>query len=221
MPAASIPTRPSGRGYNLIDRLIAPLDQALRTLSGNQHSNRPYPAGDIEDTVAESDRTRVAALMRINHAGEVAAQALYQGQALVARSAHARATMLEAGRDEADHLAWCSQRLRELGGRTSRLDPLWYAGSFAIGALAGLAGDRVSRGFVAETEKQVVAHLEGHLRQLPGNDARTEAILHQMSEDEERHGRNAKLAGGSELPAYARGAMRLAARVMTHTADRI
>ena len=221
MPAASPAARSSGRSYDLIDRLIAPLDQALRTLSGNQHSNRPYPPQDIADTVAESERRRVAALMRVNHAGEVAAQALYQGQALVARNEHTRAAMLDAGREEADHLAWCTQRLHELGGRTSRLDPLWYAGSFAIGALAGLAGDRVSRGFVAETEHQVVAHLEGHLRQLPGNDARTEAILHQMSEDEERHGRNAKLAGGSEMPSYVRRAMRLVARVMTTLAYRI
>jgi ubiquinone biosynthesis monooxygenase Coq7 len=221
MPAASPAARSSGRSYDLIDRLIAPLDQALRTLSGNQHSSRPYPPQNIADTVAESERRRVAALMRVNHAGEVAAQALYQGQALVARNEDTRAAMLDAGREEADHLAWCTQRLHELGGRTSRLDPLWYAGSFAIGALAGMAGDRVSRGFVAETEHQVVAHLEGHLRQLPGNDARTEAILQQMSEDEERHGRNAKLAGGSEMPSYVRRAMRLVARVMTTLAYRI
>jgi 3-demethoxyubiquinol 3-hydroxylase len=221
MPAASTPKTPSGRSHDLVDRLIIPLDQALRTLSGTEHSNRPYPAEAVADTVPANERGRVAALMRVNHAGEVAAQALYQGQALVARTSDTRSEMLNAGREEADHLAWCTQRLRELGGRTSWLDPFWYAGSFTIGALAGLAGDKWSRGFVAETEKQVVDHLATHLHALPVADARTESILQQMSSDEERHGRNAKLAGGADLPSALRGAMRVVARVMTVVAYRI
>ena len=221
MPVARTSPEASGRTYDLLDRLIAPVDQALRVLAGAEHSSRAYPAEGIAETVGPGDRAGVAALMRVNHAGEVAAQALYQGQALVARSPETRNAMLDAGQEEADHLAWCGQRIRELGGRTSLLDPLWYAGSFAIGALAGLAGDTVSRGFVAETEEQVVAHLEGHSRALPAADARTQAILRQMSEDEAHHGRNARLAGGATLPLPIRAAMRLAARVMTHTAYRI
>ena len=156
--------------------------------------------------------------MRVNHAGEVAAQALYQGQAFVAGSPELRDSLLEAGREESDHLAWCSERIRELGGRTSLLDPLWYAGSFAIGVLAGLSGDRTSLGFVAETERQVVEHLDGHLRKLPTEDLRTRAIINQMSADEARHGDNALRAGGARLPSLTRTLMKATAKVMTRTA---
>jgi ubiquinone biosynthesis monooxygenase Coq7 len=159
-----------------------------------------------------------AALMRINHSGEVAAQALYQGQAFVSQRDATRASLMEAAREETDHLAWCAERIEELGGRTSLLNPLWYAGSFTIGALAGLAGDRTSLGFVAETERQVVEHLDGHLQRLPMEDVRTRAIIQQMSADEERHGRNAMLAGGAELPRPVRALMKLTAKVMTRTA---
>jgi len=202
-----------------LDRLIDGLDQALRTVAGAYHSQRPNPAGDLTDTVgAPSDRQHVAALMRINHSGEVAAQALYAGQALTARGAATQASMIEAAQEETDHLAWCADRIEELGGRKSILNPIWYAASFSIGALAGLAGDKVSLGFVAETEKQVGRHLDSHLAQLPVDDARTRAILKQMSIDEARHGQNAAAAGGSELPSPIRALMNLTSKVMTRTA---
>jgi 3-demethoxyubiquinol 3-hydroxylase len=211
-------TPPTGRHFSLVDRLIAPLDQAARTLIGTNHSARPYPAEGVAETIEDAERSTTAGLMRINHAGEVAAQALYQGQAFVASNATTRESLMTAAREETDHLAWCSARIKELGGRTSLLNPLWYAGSFAIGALAGLAGDRTSLGFVAETERQVVEHLEGHLHRLPQKDARTRSILEQMSADEERHGRSALQAGGAELPPVARAMMKLTARIMTRTA---
>jgi 3-demethoxyubiquinol 3-hydroxylase len=210
------------RRYSLLDRLLSPVDQTLRTLFASHVAARPYPAENLPETPTLADlpeaRRQAAALMRINHSGEVAAQALYQGQAFVSQSDATRASLMEAAREETDHLAWCAERIRELGGRTSVLNPLWYAGSFTIGALAGLAGDRTSLGFVAETERQVVEHLEGHLRRLPADDVRTRAIIQQMSADEERHGHNALAAGGAELPAAARGLMQLTARVMTRTA---
>lgn len=210
------------RKYSLLDRLVTCVDQALRAVSGASVSARPYPAEGLPETVVdERERRHVAALMRVNHAGEIAAQALYQGQALAAPQGPTREALLEAGREEADHLAWCAARIRELNSRTSLLDPFWYAGSFAIGLAAGLAGDRISLGFVAETERQVVEHLRGHLERLPHDDARTRAILEQMSADEERHGRDALLAGGVALPAAVRTAMRMTARVMTRTAYRI
>ncbi len=218
---ALLPSVPSGshRVVSLLDRLIEPADQALRTLFRAGQSGRPYPAEGIGETLdLPAERREVAALMRVNHAGEVAAQALYQGQAVVAGNPATRETLLEAGREEADHLAWCSQRIRELDSRTSVLDPIWYAGSFAIGVLAGLAGERTSLGFVAETERQVVEHLNGHLRRLPQDDLRTRAIINQMSADEERHGSNAMHAGGAELPSAARSLMKLTAKIMTRTA---
>jgi 3-demethoxyubiquinol 3-hydroxylase len=209
----------ANRVLSLIDRLVEPADQGLRTLFGVHQPGRPYPAEGIDETVEQpANRRKVAALMRVNHSGEVAAQALYQGQAFVAQNEALRDSLLEAGREEADHLAWCSQRIRELGSRTSMFDPIWYAGSFAIGALAGLAGDRTSLGFVAETERQVVEHLEGHLRELPNDDRRTRAIVNQMSADEARHGANAMQAGGGELPLLTRSLMKLTAKVMTRTA---
>jgi 3-demethoxyubiquinol 3-hydroxylase len=215
----ALPGPASARRYTPADRLIAPLDQALRTLFGGNTATRPYPAQGIAETVEKpAERRHAAALMRVNHSGEVAAQALYQGQATVAGSATTRDALMAAAREETDHLAWCSARIEELGGRTSLLNPLWYAGSFAIGALAGLSGDRTSLGFVAETERQVVEHLEGHLHRLPSDDARTRAIVQQMSVDEERHGRNAISAGGSTLPAAVRLLMKATARIMTRTA---
>jgi 3-demethoxyubiquinol 3-hydroxylase len=218
MNGTSSPSR-AGRTYGLIDRLIAPLDQTARTLFGSHVAGRPYPAETIAETIERpAERHRAAALMRVNHSGEVAAQALYQGQAFVAGSVATRAALMEAAAEETDHLAWCSKRIDELGGRTSVLNPLWYAGSFFIGALAGMAGDRTSLGFVAETERQVVEHLEGHLHQLSDGDARTRAILQQMSDDEERHGRNAMSAGAAVLPTIARAMMKMTARVMTRTA---
>jgi 3-demethoxyubiquinol 3-hydroxylase len=219
--ASPAPTE-GGRRYTLLDRLLAPADQTLRTLFASHVAARPNPAENLPETPEIADnpaaRRHTAALMRINHSGEVAAQALYQGQAFVSRADATRASLMEAAREETDHLAWCAERIRELGGRTSVLNPLWYAGSFSIGALAGLAGDRISLGFVAETERQVVEHLGGHLQRLPSQDVRTRAIIQQMSADEERHGHNATLAGGAELPRPVRALMKLTAKVMTRTA---
>ena len=156
--------------------------------------------------------------MRVNHTGEVAAQALYHGQAFVARSAETRDLLLKAAREETDHLAWCETRLTELQSRTSYLNPLWYAGSFALGALAAAFGDRMSLGFVAETERQVEGHLDEHLARLPPKDSRSRAILEQMRTDEISHGAAARMAGGTQLPAPVRALMKHTSRVMTHTA---
>ena len=213
------PKLPGLRSFGPTDRLLIALDQAARTVLAESHPARAYPAEGIAETLESPERRKhAAALMRINHAGEIAAQALYQGQAFVAGSAVTRESLMEAAREENDHLAWCAQRVSELDGRLSVLNPLWYAGSFAIGALAGLAGDKTSLGFVAETERQVIEHLDGHMQQLASDDARTRAIIQQMSADEERHGRNALNAGGAALPLFARTLMKLTARVMTRTA---
>lgn len=166
-------------------------------------------------TAAERDAS--ARLMRVNYAGEVAAQALYHGQAFTASTAGTREDLLRAAREEGDHLAWCAERIHELGGRTSYLNPLWYAGSFAIGALAGLAGDRTSLGFVAETERQVEQHLSSHLERLPASDQRSRTLVAQMQVDERQHGQNALRAGGSQLPGIVRRMMAATARVMTGT----
>jgi len=167
---------------------------------------------------SEDDRHSAAGLMRVNHAGEIAAQGLYHGQALVARDPAIRVLLEQAGREETDHLAWCEQRLGELHDRPSLLDPLWYAGSFVIGAAAGLASDKVSLGFVVETERQVERHLDAHLEQLPAEDARSRAILTQMRADERAHGELAGRAGGVTLPLPVRRAMQLCSKVMTITA---
>lgn len=213
---------PPPRHYTLLDRLLTPVDQTLRTLFASHMAARPNPADNLPETPEISDnaaaRRHAAALMRINHSGEVAAQALYQGQAFASRGDATRTSLMEAAREETDHLAWCAQRIHQLGGRTSVLNPLWYAGSFTIGALAGLAGDRASLGFVAETERQVVEHLESHLQRLPAEDVRTRAIIQQMSADEQRHGHNAMLAGGADVPKPVRVLMKLTAKVMTRTA---
>jgi 3-demethoxyubiquinol 3-hydroxylase len=223
MPPPNTPPPDSpDRVLSPLDRFIAAVDQAARTVLARSSSTRPYPAEGLPETVhSDRDRRHVAALMRVNHAGEVAAQALYQGQALVAGRQQTRQALLDAGREETDHLAWCSQRITELGGRTSVLSPLWYGGSFAIGVIAALASDRASLGFVAETERQVVDHLQSHLRQLPEDDRRTKAIIEQMSDDEARHGQDALLAGGMVLPEPARRLMRMTSKLMTRTAYRI
>jgi len=211
-----------------MDRDYTPLDQLLmrvhQVLSGvappaSDEAARPNPAAGIEDPdLDEAARRHAAGLMRVNHAGEVAAQALYQGHALAVRSPSVREHMLAAAAEERSHLAWCEDRLRELGERPSRLDPLWYAGSFAIGAIAGLAGDRWALGFVEETEKQVSEHLTGHLDKLPEEDAKSRAIVEAMRADEERHGAEAVAAGAQPLPRPVQELMRGVARIMTRSA---
>jgi ubiquinone biosynthesis monooxygenase Coq7 len=204
------------------DRVLSELEHALRTSTGGgvRAAARPNPAAKLAQDAALDDaqRQEAARLMRVNHAGEIAAQALYQGQAFMARDPQVREAMARSSEEEVDHLAWCEQRLKELDGSVSKLDPLWYAGSFALGALAGLAGDAVSLGFVGETERQVVEHLQGHLKKLPEADARSRAILEQMKADEARHGAAAERAGGAPMPLPVRTAMRLMSKVMTTTA---
>lgn len=202
-----------------LDLLLAEADRALKTLASSGTASRPNPAGrPLDPPLEESERRHAASLMRVNHAGEVAAQALYQGQALTARGSRVRESLRQAAEEEGDHLAWCEERLRELDSRPSVLNPLWYAGSLAIGALAGTLGDRVSLGFVAETEAQVEGHLAEHLQRLPRSDERSRRILAQMQADEVRHGENARAAGALELPAPVKLLMKLTARVMTRTA---
>jgi ubiquinone biosynthesis monooxygenase Coq7 len=208
----------------LTDRLIAGLDQALRTVAGVAHAARPNPAqavaGDDSD-LTPAQRRDAGALMRVNHVGEVCAQALYQAQALTARTETLRRQMLQAAREETDHLAWTAQRLQELGDRPSLLNPVWYAGAFGIGLLAGRLGDAASLGFVVETERQVEQHLQGHLERLPAADERSRAIVRAMRDDERRHADEALDAGAMTMPAPARWMMRAAAKVMTTTAHRI
>ncbi|MEZ5500358.1 MAG: 2-polyprenyl-3-methyl-6-methoxy-1,4-benzoquinone monooxygenase [Steroidobacteraceae bacterium] len=200
-----------------LDQLLGTLGQALGALAAPPVARRRAPAA-AQDSLSEPARREAAGLMRVNHAGEVAAQALYQGQALFARDAGTRDFLHRAAAEEQDHLAWCEERLHELGSQPSLLKPLWYAGSFAIGTIAGLAGDRVSLGFVRETESQVEAHLHGHLERLPADDHRSRSIVAAMCSDEAAHGANAAAAGGIELPAPVQSLMRAAARVMTSTA---
>lgn len=204
------------------DRLLSSLDHALRTVAGAVHAARPLPAAPADDSVMDDEARRLSgALMRVNHVGEVCAQALYQAQALTARTPELRLQMETAAREETDHLAWTQQRLTELGDRPSLLNPLWYAGAFGIGLLAGRLGDSTSLGFVIETERQVEQHLANHLDRLPPNDERSRAIVQVMKDDEARHADDALAAGGIELPAPVRWLMRGAARVMTTTAHRI
>ena len=201
------------------DQLLAELGHCLRVCAGEPAPSADNPAGDAEDGIDSShDRELSASLMRVNHSGEVSAQALYRGQALVARDPGLRRNLLSAAEEEGRHLKWCEERITELNGRRSLLTPCWYAGSFAIGALAGLMGDRSSLGFLAETEAQVESHLDGHLEELPAHDVRSRRILEQMRADEARHGRDAEEAGGEPLPEVARSAMRLVSGVMTTTA---
>lgn len=205
------------RNYSSFDRLVINFDQALRTLVGKPLvTGRPNPANDqSESELSETEKAESVRLMRINHAGEVAAQALYQGQALTARLDNVRERMERAAEEENDHLDWCKHRVDELGGHVSYLNPLWYAGSFAMGAAAGLIGDKWSLGFVAETEKQVIKHLDGHLATIAPQDQKSRAILEQMKIDEACHGAEAKRAGGAELPSAVTQLMQAMSKVMT------
>lgn len=203
-----------------LDRLLAGIDSALKTIAApSSHIARPNPAAEIADAnLSDRERSHAAGLMRVNHAGEVAAQALYQGHASVARDPRIAQQMSQAAREERDHLGWCEQRLDELGAAASVLSPLWYAGAWVIGAASGALGDRWSLGFIEETERQVAEHLSGHLDRLPPEDARSRAIVEQMREEEQQHGANARDAGAAALPAPVRRLMRASAKVMTRTA---
>lgn len=211
------------RNYSRLDRIIASMDEALRLSTGAAPAaERDNPAGEMPAAdLAPDERRHVAGLMRINHTGEICAQALYAGQAATARHDETRDAMQSAADEEIDHLAWCEDRLRELDSRPSILNPLWYAGSFAIGAVAGVAGDQWSLGFVRETERQVEAHLEDHLERLPPGDSRSQAILDQMKEDEAKHADMAEAAGARELPKSIQSAMAFSAGIMKTLAYRI
>ena len=205
-----------------LDDLITGFDLALRTLAAPQVSDRPHPDVRIpEAELNEAEKQHALGLMRVNHCGEVCAQALYQGQALTAKLPQVRKAMEHAADEEIDHLAWCEQRIRELGSHPSVLNPLFYGLSFGVGAVAGLIGDRVSLGFVAATEDQVVKHLDEHLEQIPADDAKTRAILEQMREDEEQHATSALDAGGLRFPAPVKLGMSLLSKVMTKSTYRI
>ena len=213
----------SNRQYSPADRLLIGFQQRLAGFARpSSPTPRPSPADAAPDAELDAgERRHAAGLMRINHAGEIAAQALYHGQALVSRDPGIREHLLEAADEERAHLQWCEQRLAELGDRPSLLQPLWYAGSFAIGAAAGMAGDRWSLGFVEETEKQVSEHLDEHLRKLPAQDERSRAVLQTMREDEQRHGHEAAQLGARPLPAPVRGVMRRVAALMKAAAYRV
>ncbi|MGI9233268.1 MAG: 2-polyprenyl-3-methyl-6-methoxy-1,4-benzoquinone monooxygenase [Woeseiaceae bacterium] len=208
------------RELSAIDRLLAGANDALRTVAGPAgHPARDNPAGLISEShLTAREKSHAAGLMRVNHAGEIAAQALYRGHALVAADESIEQQMQEAAAEEFDHLAWCEQRISELGEEPSRLSPVWYAGAYAIGAASGILGDKWSLGFIAETERQVVEHLDDHLDGLPADDARSRAIVEQMRDEEALHGQNAVEAGAAELPAPIRKLMRLTAKLMTRTA---
>jgi 3-demethoxyubiquinol 3-hydroxylase len=205
----------------LADRLVLGIDSFLRTLARTHHAQRPSPAEQLSDSepdvLTERERRHSAGLMRVNHAGEVCAQALYEGQSLTARDASVRRVLEDAASEEEDHLAWCAERLDELGSAPSVLDPLWFMASFSLGAAAGVLGDRVSLGFVAATEEQVCRHLERHLASLPPNDHRSRAVLQQMHADEARHGTQALAQGGAEFPTPVKAAMTLVSSVMTRS----
>ena len=205
-----------------MDQFLITLDNALRTLAGASHPSRPCPVPEQPGKALDEPERRLSgALMRVNQVGEVCAQALYNAQALATRDPALRRQFEAASREETDHLAWTQQRLGELGARKSLLNPLWYAGAFGIGLVAARAGDAISLGFVVETERQVEQHLAGHLARLPIEDENSRAIVRQMQLDEIRHASKAQSAGAVELPAPIRGAMRLAARIMTGTAHHI
>jgi ubiquinone biosynthesis monooxygenase Coq7 len=203
------------RSFSPVDWFFGEIDKAIKVLTTSPRSSREMPAAPETQALQEADRARSVRLMRVNHAGEVAAQALYRGQALTTRDSGISAALRHAAEEEGDHLAWCGQRLRELNGRTSVLNPLWYAGSFAIGALAGALGRGVGMGFVAETERQVESHLRGHIERLGKIDERSRAILERMTHDEMQHGAQAGLMGGKPLPLAVSAAMRLTSRLMT------
>jgi ubiquinone biosynthesis monooxygenase Coq7 len=206
----------SARSYSVTDRLLGEIGRTINILGTPARAARTLPAGTGGDLVLEeAERRESARLMRVNHAGEVAAQALYRGQALTARNAEAATAMDQAAAEELDHLAWCEQRIAELDGRVSLLNPLWYSGSFLIGALAGALGDRTSLGFLSETERQVESHLRDHLDRLPPADRRSRAIIEQMKHDEVAHGAKADALGAAQLPGWVKEAMRLTSRLMT------
>jgi ubiquinone biosynthesis monooxygenase Coq7 len=205
-----------------MDAFLAAADSALRTLFARPRAARACPVVPADETqLEESDRKHAAALMRVNHVGEICAQALYTAQALATRNPELRRHFEKAADEETDHLAWTEERLHELGDRKSLLNPLWYAGAFGIGLIAGRMGDRVSLGFVIETERQVEAHLQGHLERLPAQDHASRAIVAQMKDDEAAHAASAVAAGGFDLPAPVKGLMKAAAKVMTTTAHYI
>lgn len=211
------------RHLTRLDRLLAGANNALRTVAAPAgRPARPNPAADLaEADLDEAQKSHAAGLMRVNHAGEVAAQGLYQGHAAVARDPSIEEQIQRAAEEEFDHLAWCEQRLAELDEKPSLLSPAWYMGAFLIGAASGVLGDKWSLGFIAETEKQVCDHLESHLDRLPDEDARSRAIVTQMRDEEQEHGDNAREAGAADLPEPVRRLMKLTARVMTSTAYRV
>jgi 3-demethoxyubiquinol 3-hydroxylase len=213
----------SHRRLSPLDRLLAGFDNALRTVAASAGGPaRANPAvNETDSELSPAERRHAAGLMRVNHAGEVAAQALYQGHAAVARDAELATHLREAAAEERDHLQWCEQRINELGEKPSRLGPFWYAGAFAIGAASGVLGDRWSLGFVAETERQVAAHLGEHLDKLPANDQRSRAIVRQMREEELQHGQDAEQRGAADLPLPVRNLMRVSAEIMKRTAYRM
>ena len=207
---------------NAIDGFIAGFDRALRAVAGVQRAGRPSPAAGVPEIDLEpAEQAQAAALMRVNHVGEVCAQALYQGQALTAREPHNRQALEQAALEEQDHLVWSADRIHELGGRTSLLNPLWYAGAFALGAVAGALGDRWNLAFLAETERQVEEHLAGHLEQLSPADHKTRAVVEAMREDETRHRESAIALGAAELPEPIKLGMRAMAKLMTTIAHRV
>ncbi len=219
--------RPKAILLNMLERQLSPIDRllisannALRTVAAPAgRTARPVPSAGVEEgNLDASARAHAAGLMRVNHAGEIAAQALYQGHAVVARDANLRAQMKQAADEEFDHLSWCEQRIHELGSEPSRLSPLWYAGAYAIGAASGVIGDKWSLGFIAETENQVCAHLESHLEHLPKDDAKSRAIVETMRDEEAEHGENAINAGAASLPPPVVHLMRATAKIMTKTA---
>ncbi|MEN9725014.1 MAG: 2-nonaprenyl-3-methyl-6-methoxy,4-benzoquinol hydroxylase [Pseudomonadota bacterium] len=202
----------------MLDKLIIEFDKGLKTLTASAHSVRPHPDENVQETDLSAEEKRHAlGLMRINHCGEVCAQALYNGQSLTAKNPQIVEALQQASKEETEHLAWCEKRIHALGGHTSLLNPLWYAGSFTLGAIAGAIGDKWNLGFLAETEHQVGAHLDKHLHELPASDEKSRAILEQMKTDEAQHADTAISLGGAELPAPIKSAMKQMSKVMTST----
>ena len=204
-----------------LDSFLTAVDRGLRSVTGVVKADRPSPAANHESALTDAERRHAAGLMRVNHCGEICAQALYEGQSLTARRAETKESLAAAARQEGNHLAWCRERLAELDGRPSVLDPAFYAASFGLGAVTGLLGDRVSLGFIEATEDQVTQHLDRHIEKLPPGDERSRAILTEMRADEVRHGEDAVRSGGIEFPALVKGAMGLVSKVMTETTYRI
>ncbi|GMQ79313.1 MAG: 2-polyprenyl-3-methyl-6-methoxy-1,4-benzoquinone monooxygenase [Anaerolineae bacterium] len=210
------------RTFSPVDRFLIDVDRALCTVFGNPHASRSNPADTVDEAeLSDAEKKHISGLIRVNHTGEVCAQALYLGQAMTARDPRTSERMNQASEEENDHLAWCEGRLNELDSHTSYLNPLWFGGSFTIGAVAGLIGDKWSLGFVAETERQVVRHLEGHLQRLPDQDEKSRRIVEQMKLDEAKHATMATDAGGVELPASIKNLMSLMSRMMTISAYKI